>query len=537
MFEVLEKDLAGRIGILETKHGKIETPAIAPVINPAKNILPPSSIVEIGFPLLMTNAYIIKRHYEDLAIELGVHRILGVEKPVMTDSGAYQFMIYGKIEVTPEEILEFERAIGSDIGVILDLPTPPGISKDEALRRVEETLKRAEKAVGEKTDDMLLVGPIQGGVYIDLVEYSAKKLSKLDFDVYAIGGFTQLMEQYTFTCMVKAVVAAKQHLPPSKPLHLFGGGNPVMLPLAVALGVDLFDSASYALYAKDLRYMTSHGVLRFERLRELPCECPVCSKYSVEDLRDMPREELECKIALHNLYVLSREIKTIKQAIHEGWLWELLEEKAARQHSLMDALLQLRKYLNYLEKHHPITKHPVRGLNFSSVTSLWRPEIYRHLKRLYERYEAPVNKILLLLPETREKPYTRFGPIAFIYEIIKERNLSYHIVVYSPIFGIIPIELSEVYPLSQYNASRLLANDPEKIAFENLLQYLRFYSDRYKEVVLVIDQELVRLSDEGISRLKLEVASLKVLNYPISSIKSKEHGVKFLKELSKLNVN
>lgn len=536
MFEIIERDLAGRIGILETKHGKIETPAIAPVINPAKNILPPSSIIGIGFPLLMTNAYIIKRHYGDLATELGVHKILGVEKPVMTDSGAYQFMVYGKIEVTPEEILEFEKAIGSDIGVILDLPTPPGISREEALRRVEETLKRAEKAVSEKPSEMLLVGPVQGGIYIDLVEYSARKLSTLDFDVYAVGGFTQLMEQYTFTSMVDAVVAAKRHLPPNKPLHLFGGGNPVMLPLAVALGVDLFDSASYALYAKDLRYMTSHGVLRFERLRELPCECPVCSKYTVEDLRDIPIEELERKIALHNLYVLSKEIKTIKQAIHEGWLWELLEEKASRQPALMDALLRLKKYLDYLERHHPITRQPVRGLNFVSITSLWRPEIYRHLKRLYERYTPPENKTLLLLPETREKPYTRFGPIAYIYEAVKEMNYPYHLVVYSPIFGIVPIELSEVYPLSQYNASKLLANDPEKIAFENIKRYLKTFSNYYNGIFLVIDQELIKFPDEEISELKSEI-SLKVLSYSISSIRSKEQGIEFFEKISGLNVD
>ena len=537
MFEILEKDLAGRIGVIETRHGKIETPAIAPVVNPAKNIIPPSSIIEIGFPLLMTNAYIIKRHYGDLAVELGVHKILGVEKPIMTDSGAYQLMVYGRIEVTPEEILEFEKSIGSDIGVILDLPTPPGISREEAVERVKETLRRAEKAIKEKPDNMLLVGPVQGGIYIDLVEYSAEKLSVLDFDVYAIGGYTQLMEQYTFTTVVDAVVAAKCHLPPNKPVHLFGGGNPVMLPLAAALGVDLFDSASYVLYARDLRYMTSHGIIRFDRLRELPCECPVCSKYSIEDLKDMPREELERKIAIHNLYVLQREIKTIKQAIHEGWLWELLEEKASRQPALMDALCRLRRYVDYLEKCHPVTRQPVRGLNFSSITSLWRPEVYRHTKRLDERYAPPSKEVLLLLPETREKPYTRFGPISFIYELIKERNLPYHLVIYSPIFGIVPIELSEVYPLSQYNSSILLRGDPEGIAAENLAKYLERFSSCYKKVILIEDSELVKIPSGRIESLKLKIPSLRVVAYPLSKVKNRESGEEFLNKIARLDID
>ena len=535
MFEILEKDLAGRIGILETRHGKIETPAIAPVVNPSKNIIIPAKIVDLNFPLLMTNAYILKKQYGELAEELSVHRILGVEKPVMTDSGAYQLMTYGKIDVTPEEILRFEEAIGSDIGVILDLPTPPGLSQEEAKERVEETLRRAKKALEIRKGEMLLVGPVQGSIYLDLVEYSAREMSDMNFDIFAIGGFTQLMERYNFVAMADAVVRAKTWLPPDKPVHLFGGGNPVMLSLAVALGIDLFDSAAYAIYAKDLRYMTGYGVLRFERLKELPCNCPICSKYKIEDLKELPREELEQKIALHNLYVISKEIKTIKQAIHEGWLWELIERKAAGQPAIMDALCRLRKYVKFLEKHHPVTRQPVRGLTFSLPTSIWRPEIYRHVRRLDSRYLPPTCNTLLILPETPEKPYTRYGPISIIYKLIKNKGISCHIIVYSPIFGIVPIELSEIFPLSQYKVSRLITRSISKILRYALSSYLIKHSNNYTKIIFIIDDELINVKKSFIKKLKSKCPSIKTIYYSVSRIKDEKSASQFLHKI--LNID
>ena len=86
---------------------------------------------------------------------------------------------------------------------------------------------------------------------------------------------------------------------------------------AVACGIDLFDSASYALYANNLRYMTSNGIFRFNNLKYLPCECEICRKYDVEDLKELPEIELKRKIALHNLYTLYREIKIIKEELDE----------------------------------------------------------------------------------------------------------------------------------------------------------------------------------------------------------------------------
>ena len=519
MFEILEKDLMGRIGVLETRKGKIETPALAPVVNPAKNVVPPSEIAGVGFPLLMTNAYIILKNYGELGAELGVHRLLGVDVPVMTDSGGYQLMIYGRVDTTPEEILRYQEEIGADIGVILDVPTTLGISREEALARVEETLRRAERALATRQRrDMHLVGPVQGNPFPDLVEYAAERMASLDFEVYAIGASAQLMEQYEFPALVDTIVAAKRHLPPGRPVHLFGGGHPLIIPLAVALGVDLFDSASYALYARDLRYMTESGTVRFERLRELPCSCPVCSKHDLSDLREMPREELERLVALHNLYVLKEEIDRVKQAIHEGSLWELLEQRAQAHPKMMDALAKLGDLVELLERYHPIARQPVFGLFFKSTTSLWRPEVYRHSKRIAERYEPPEADVLLMLPETDEKPYTRFGPVSRLLSAARERGERIHLVVYSPVFGVVPIELSELFPLSQYSLSEYLRRDPERRALRGVVEYLARHRGRYGRAIVVVDRELVDL-DVGALEGEVEARDLevRVVEAPLSS--------------------
>ncbi|HDJ89164.1 MAG TPA: tRNA guanosine(15) transglycosylase TgtA, partial [Thermoprotei archaeon] len=268
IFEIKEKDLLGRIGSLKTKHGTIETPAIAPVIHPIKNIIDPLTIVEkIGFNLVMTNSYIIWRRYGEVAVEIGLHNMLGIDKPIMTDSGAYQLMTYGKVEVSPKEILEYQVNLGSDIGVILDIPTRYQSPYDEVKREVDETIRRAKEAITLDREDMLLVGPVQGGKYTNLVAYSARQISTLDFDIYAIGGPTQIMENYLYDELVTLVMTAKMNLPICKPIHLFGAGNPIMIPLAVAMGMDLFDSASYILYAQKKRYMTPNKIYNFKNLK------------------------------------------------------------------------------------------------------------------------------------------------------------------------------------------------------------------------------------------------------------------------------
>lgn len=177
-FEVFDRDLLSRLGRLETKSGIIETPVLLPVINPAVQPISPKKMQEeFKCQALITNAYILRKHFGNELTKKGVHNLLGFCRVVMTDSGAYQILAYGNVDVTPEEIVHYQEDIDTDIATILDVPTGWGISKKYAERTVNETLSRAKNLVKTKTrDDILWVGPIQGGHYLDLIAYSAKEM-------------------------------------------------------------------------------------------------------------------------------------------------------------------------------------------------------------------------------------------------------------------------------------------------------------------------------------------------------------------------
>lgn len=510
VFEIKEVDLLGRIGSISTRRGNVETPTLTPVINPSKPVLEPREIQQMGFNLLMTNSYIIKRQYGDLAKEVKVHQLLGVDTPVMTDSGAYQLMVYGRVEVDPLEIVKFQVEIGSDIGVILDIPTKKGVPRGQVLAEVEETLRRAEASLAVERDGMLLVGPVQGGLYTDIVATAARRLGEMPFDVYAVGGPTQLMEEYDFSELVKLVMTARLNLPWEAPLHLFGAGHPVMLPLAVAMGVDTFDSASYVLYARDDRVFTSRGTLRLGEVEELPCNCPVCSKYSARELRELPKQERVVLLARHNLYVIQKELKEIREAIHEGRLWELLEERSMTHPSLRDALRVFARYAEYIAKRHPVTRSPVQGLFFYSGLSRYRPEVVRHVNRLAQRYKR-ARDTLVVFEETPQKPFTRAGLVKEILGADPMLPVDVDVAVLSGAFSVIPLELDGFYPLSQYEASGEVFRE----AVDEVLADLAWFvlSKGYRRVVLVyhslpkvfLDKLKERLSLEGVLLAYVEV--------------------------------
>jgi 7-cyano-7-deazaguanine tRNA-ribosyltransferase len=207
------------------------------------------------------------------------------------------------------------------------------------------------------------------------------------------------MEEYDYASLVDMIVTAKRRLPPERPLHLFGAGHPMMLSLAVALGCDLFDSAAYALFAKDGRYMTTAGTMRLNDLSELPCVCPVCSSRAIKDFRDLPKSECEDLLARHNLYVTLEEIRTIRQAMEEGSLWELLETRCRSHPKLYEGFRRLSLYSDYLEANDPILGKKLSGIFLYDEISRARPEVTRHRKRMLERYSRPVEKdVLALLP-------------------------------------------------------------------------------------------------------------------------------------------
>ncbi len=493
-FEIRERDILGRIGRLETKSGMIETPLLLPVINPTIQLISPRKMQEIfNCRAVMTNAYIIRKHFEEDTTEKGIHRFLDFKGVIMTDSGAYQTLVYGDVEVSPEEIVQFQEEINTDIATILDVPTGWDVSKKYAQHTVDETLSRARRLSEIKTrDDIAWVGPVQGGQYFDLVARSAREMGQLPFEVHALGSPTPVMEQYLFDTLVEMIMTAKMNLPLERPLHLFGAGHPFMFSLAVALGCDLFDSAAYAKYARQERYMTEHGTTRLSELRYFPCSCPVCRKNDPKSMLEMEKVERQKMLAEHNLYVSFSEIRLIKQAIVEGRLWEHLELRAHGHPSLLQALKSLRKHAEYLETQSPVTKR--RGLFFFSSLGLARPEVIRHRKRLFGRYSPPKAKLLVLLPQTRMKPFHKSNEFRRFLERVR-RKLGdeiddSHVCIYAAPFGIVPIELDEVYPLSQYQIAIPLDLETIDYTAKQVADYLM--TTDYERIVLLQDVEAWR---------------------------------------------
>ena len=288
-FEIKDRDLLARIGSLHTKSGPIETPVLLPVINPAIQPIQPKVIqTQFRCPALITNAYIIKKHFNEQATNQGIHSFLDYTGSIMTDSGAYQALVYGDVEVTSREIVRYQEDIDTDIATILDLPTGWKASKERATYTVNETLKRARELAKIKTrEDILWVGPVQGGHHLEMVARSAKSMGELPFQIHALGSPTPVMEQYLFDTLVDMILTAKMALPLQRPLHLFGAGHPLMFALAVALGCDLFDSAAYAIYAREDRYLTEYGTSRLGELEYFPCSCPVCIHSEPEEVMNM----------------------------------------------------------------------------------------------------------------------------------------------------------------------------------------------------------------------------------------------------------
>ena len=486
-FEVRERDLAGRIGTLYTRRGEVETPHLMPVVNPVKNTIPPGELKErFGFNMIITNSYLILKHYGKERPD--VHGLTGFDGPIMTDSGAYQLLIYGGVDTNPEEIVKFQEAIRSDIGVILDVHTGGYAAREEAEFTVEETIKRAEQSIKYRRDPtMLWAGPIQGGRYLDLVERSAKRMGRLDFHTHPLGSPTQIMEEYDYSALVDMVVAAKRNLPPERPLHLFGAGHPMMLALAVALGCDLFDSAAYALFAKDGRYMTATRTIRLEDLTELPCSCPVCTGHDLDGLLELPKMEREGLLARHNLYVTVEEVRVIKQAIREGSLWELLETRCRSHPKLYEGFKRLSFYSDYLETNDPVLGKKVKGLFLYDNVSTFRPEVVRHRWRISERYMRPEKKdVLVLLPTPDEKPFNRSRVFREVRERLGGRE-DIHVCFYGGPFGVIPSELAETFPLSQYENSNGLGGNWR----EDLLSFIK--KNKYKKAIILSQEGAVKI--------------------------------------------
>jgi len=443
-FQVHAKDLLGRVGTIKTRSGAFDTPHMFPVLDPYFQILDPAFFERAGIGAVMTNAYLLKRGQRS-SEAADVHDTLKFKRSVATESGAYQILEYGEVGVKPSEIIEYQEKIGTDIGVILDVPT--GFRSDPRRARwtVDETVRRADQALDlTSRNDILWMGPVQGGVHLKEVARSAEEMSKRNFPIYALGSPTELMESQRYDILVEMIIAAKTALPKSKPFHLFGAGHPVLFPFLVALGCDLFDSAAYALYARAGRYLTSEGTQLLGDMVEFSCTCPACLDTSPAKVFADPRER-ETRLVQHNLWACFSELRRIREAIRKGRLWELLEARSRAHPSLMDCFDRIRSHAEQLESSTPVVKP--HGIFHLSSSSEDRPEALDYRARLSRSAEEK-GRIVLVLPGRWRRPFhedPRYQVVSNSFDDNPEISICY----YSPTWGPVPIELDETFPIAQ----------------------------------------------------------------------------------------
>ena len=248
-------------------------------------------------------------------------------------------------------------------------------------------------------------------------------MRKKEFQIHPIGSVVPLLEQYDFENVVRMILTAKQFLPINRPIHLFGAGHPMFFAIAAFLGVDMFDSAAYILYAKKNRYLTVFGTNYLENLQFFPCSCEICSNYSVKEFKKMDKESRTELLAIHNLIVSLEEIKRVKQAIIEGRLYELVLSRVMNHPSLakIKNLLFGNSTSAIIEPYDPISK--LRSMLITDPILAYQPLILRYQNRIKKRFHCWNSKLL----------------IGHEFQNLHSTQ-SYQTISISPLFGIIPYD-------------------------------------------------------------------------------------------------
>jgi len=392
MFEIKYRDIAGRIGILKIKNKKVETPVLLPVINPKKLIIPPKEMKEkYKINAIITNAYIIYRDpsLREEILKTKLHEYFGFDGVIETDSGSYQMLHYKKdLEVENREIVEFQIRIGSDIINVLDVPTDIDKTYEDAEKELNITIERIKEGIKIRdrlSKETLINGAIQGGIFTDLRRKAAIEVSELPVDIYAIGTIVPYMIKYDFVNLFRTILEPRVILPLDKPVHLFGLGHTLILPLSVAIGADIFDSASYVLFAEDNRILTNYGTFRLEDLEDFYVETRN-KAYHISEIKEMGDRERLKVLSEVNLYYLIKEISIIKDAIKNQYLMDLICYKAHIHYSVYKATKYvLENFYWWLKRLDPVRKKS--GITYEGDLLEIRTDIKRALERLKSRVD------------------------------------------------------------------------------------------------------------------------------------------------------
>jgi 7-cyano-7-deazaguanine tRNA-ribosyltransferase len=297
------------------------------------------------------------------------------------------------------------------------------------------------------------------------------------------------------------ILVAKKQMPDSIPLHLFGAGHPMTIPLAVALGCDTFDSASYILYARKGRYIMDDVTTRLEEISYFSCSCEVCSKYTPEELLALEFEDRTNKVALHNLFAIKAEVNRVKEAIHEGRLWEYVHKKARSHPKLFESINVFTENPRFFADRTPRFKE--KAIFLFSKEDQFRPEVAL-FHQLVRKFRCKKD-ILVIIPDGTVRPFY----LSKEYNDIKKRFVKKYDHIqfcqFNPFLGIIPLEISDMYPASHYVMSRIRYNQNEFSEFTKT--WRTFFVNNNFKIVYTANDEFLKFHTKMLPK-KIKVISI-----------------------------
>ena len=347
---------SARAGVLRTAHGPIATPAFAPVASQGTvKALTHDQVVRLGAQLILVNAYHLhlRPGVETVAAMGGIHSFISWKKPILSDSGGFQIYSLSpltkvsrdgvrfashldgtKIHLTPEDVVDIQKVLGTDIMMVLDYFLPYPSDREKIKAAVELTTHWAGRAKArhlERPSRQLLWAITQGGIHWDLRQKSTDELLALDFDGYALGGLGLGEPKAQLLDMLERSDAL---LPKTKPRYLMGMGYLSDVFEAIERGVDLFDCVLPTRNARTGSLFTSQGTVviknqkyaRDEKPLDEACGCYTCRNFSRAYLRHLyERNEISSAVlnTIHNLHFYLDFFRKIRQAIESNSLKDL----------------------------------------------------------------------------------------------------------------------------------------------------------------------------------------------------------------------
>jgi len=357
-FKINATDKLARTGVITTAHGEIRTPAFMPVGTCATvKAMTPEAVKSTGADIILGNTYhlMLRPGAERVAKLGGLHKFMNWDRPILTDSGGFQVMSLSKIRTIkkegvefasfidgsrhflgPQESIEIQHLLGSNITMIFDeCPSFPIIHAD-ARKSMELSLYWAElsKKYFIPREGYALFGIVQGAIYQDLRELSARELIRIGYDGYAIGGLAvgegqeEMFRTLDFTVPV---------LPEEKPRYLMGVGKPADILGAVRRGIDMFDCVLPTRSGRNGQAFTRNGTINIRNAKysddptplDPKCTCPTCTNYSKAYLNHLVKsKEILGSILMtwHNLHFYQELMQIIREKITQNNLPETVEE-------------------------------------------------------------------------------------------------------------------------------------------------------------------------------------------------------------------